>query len=474
MTLRSELPRKVVHISMGGFALLLRWLTPWQALLMAVAALVLNLFFLHRLTGRRLLRPEERETGFSAGIVIYPAVLLGVFVVFQSRLELAAGVWALMAVGDGMATVSGLAIGGPRLPWNAKKTWSGLGAFVLLGAAACAFLIRWTQRARGATAVWPEIEVTWVGGAFLSGGLVDAGGFTFLLLGCLAAAAAAALAESLETSVDDNILVPVVGGAVLLAATLVDPSQLDPSQLEGAPVLARGLALGLAVTAPFAVLAYATRSVDRTGAFAGTLVGTLLYALAGWPGFALLILLVVGGVGVTRLGHSRKAALGIAQEKEGRRGAGSAFANTGAGVAFGFLAMATPFRDLFTLAMVAAFATAIFDTTASEVGKAYGRRHRLVTTLHSVPAGTAGAVSLEGTAAGAVAAVAMAVLASTVGLITIAGAMMAVLGAFLGSTVESFIGAVLGGRRGSDNELLNLTNTVVGAAMAVALYVAFF
>ena len=469
MTLRQELPRKVVHIGMGGFALLLRWLTPWQALLMAVAALVLNLFFLHRLTGRRLLRPEERERGFSAGIVIYPAVLIGVFVVFQSRLELAAGVWALMAVGDGMATVSGLAVGGPRLPWNAKKTWSGLGAFVLLGAAACAFLIRWTQRARGATAVWPEVEVTWVGGAFFSGGLVDAGGLTFLLLGCLAAAAAAALAESLETSVDDNILVPVVGGAVLLAATLV-----DPSQLEGAPVLARGLALGLAVTTPFAVLAYATRSVDRTGALGGTLVGTLLYASAGWPGFALLILLVVGGVGVTRLGHSRKAALGIAQEKGGRRGAGSAFANTGAGVAFGFLAMATPFRDLFTLAMVAAFATAIFDTTASEVGKAYGRRHRLIRSLHSVPAGTAGAVSLEGTAAGAVAAVAMAVLASTVGLITIAGAMTAVLGAFFGSTVESFIGAVLGGRRGSDNELLNLTNTVVGAAMAVALYVAFF
>ena len=470
MTLRSELPRKVVHISMGGFALLLRWLTPWQALLMAVAALVLNLFFLHRLTGGRLLRPEERERGFSAGIVIYPAVLLGVFVVFQSRLELAAGIWALMAVGDGMATVSGLAVGGPRLPWNAKKTWSGLGAFVLLGAAACAFLIRWTQRARGATAVWLEVEVTWVGGAFFSGGLVDGGGFTFLLLGCLAAAAAAALAESLETSVDDNILVPVVGGAVLLAATLVDPSQL----IEGAPVLARGVALGLAVTAPFAVLAYTTRSVDRTGALAGTLVGTLLYAFAGWPGFALLILLVGGGVGVTRLGHSRKAALGIAQERGGRRGAGSAFANTGAGVAFGFLAVATLFPELFTLAMVAAIATAIFDTTASEVGKAYGRRHHLITTLHSVRAGTAGAVSLEGTAAGAVAAVAMAMLASSVGLVTIAGAMTAVLGAFFGSTVESFIGAVLGGRRGSDNELLNLTNTVVGAALAVALYVAFF
>ena len=201
--------------------------------------------------------------------------------------------------------------------------------------------------------------------------------------------------------------------------------------------------------------------------------------IAAYPGmdtalFALLILLVVGGVGVTRLGHSRKVALGIAQERGGRRGAGSAFANTGAGVAFSFLAVATLFPELFTLAMLAAFATAIFDTTASEIGKAYGRRHYLITTLHSVRAGTAGAVSLEGTAAGAVAAVAMAVLASSVGLVTIAGAITAVFGAFFGSTVESFIGAVLGGRRGFDNELLTLTNTVVGGALAVALYVAFF
>ena len=50
VTLRSELPRKLVHIGMGAFALLLRWLTPWQAMLMAVAALILNSWFLPALT----------------------------------------------------------------------------------------------------------------------------------------------------------------------------------------------------------------------------------------------------------------------------------------------------------------------------------------------------------------------------------------------------------------------------------------
>lgn len=177
---------------------------------------------------------------------------------------------------------------------------------------------------------------------------------------------------------------------------------------------------------------------------------------------------------MTRVGHSRKEALGIAEQRDGRRGAGSAFANAGPAVVCGFLAVTTPFPDPFALAMVAAFAAALFDTTASEIGKAYGRRHYLATTLRPVPAGTDGAVSWEGTAAGALAALSMVLLAHQVGLIPLAGAMASAVGALVGSTVESLIGARIGKRRGSDKEVLNVTNAVVGAAVAVALFAAFF
>ena len=191
VTLRSELPRKLVHVGMGAFALLLRWLTPWQAMLMAVAALILNSFFLHGITRGALLRPEERASGFSRGIVLYPAILLLTFIVFRSSLELAAGIWALLAVGDGMATLSGLALRGPRLPWNPKKTWSGLVAFVLFGTAASAWAIRWVQRAG-----------TWtVGGSVASSGLLTLGeadvsgriGDAFLLGGTVGAAGTGSL-----------------------------------------------------------------------------------------------------------------------------------------------------------------------------------------------------------------------------------------------------------------------------------------
>ena len=166
VTLRTEFPRKLLHVGMGAFVLLLRWLTPWQAMLMAAAALVLNAFFLHGLTRGVLLRREERASGFSRGVVLYPAILLLTFIVFRSRLELAAGVWALLAVGDGTAALSGLVLRGPRLPWNHKKTWPGLAAFVLFGTAASAWVIRWVQRAG-----------TWtLGGSLAPGGLLTLGG----------------------------------------------------------------------------------------------------------------------------------------------------------------------------------------------------------------------------------------------------------------------------------------------------------
>lgn len=470
LTLRAELPRKVMHICMGGFALLLRWLTPWQAVLMAVAALVLNVFFLHRLTRQALLRPGERASGISRGVIAYPAALLGVFLIFPSRLELAAGVWGLLAMGDSMATLCGLAVGGPRLPWNRTKRWAGFVTFIVFGTMSSAFLIRWTQLSRGATALWPRIDVTWIGASFFPGGGVDGGGLGFLVVSCFAAAFVAAFAESIESSIDDNFLVPLSGALMLAGSTLIIPAQLAAI----GPMLLSAFLWGLVVTVPFALLAYSTRSVDRSGALGGTLVGTLTYALAGWPGFALLTLLVTVGVGATRFGQSNKTALGIAQERDGCRGAASAFANTGVAVACGFLAVATPFPDIFAMAMVAAFATALFDTTASEVGKAAGRRHYLVTTFRSVPAGTDGAVSLEGTGAGMIAAMAMAVLAVLCGVLTIAGAFAVSVGALAGAMIESLAGALMGERKGSDSEVLNVMNTVVGAAVAVALFQAFF
>ncbi len=489
---------------MGAFALLLRWLTPWQAMLMAVAALVLNSFFLHAITRGTLLRPDERASRFSRGVVLYPAILLLTFIVFRSRLELAAGVWALLAVGDGMATLSGLVLRGPRLPWNHKKTWSGLGAFVLLGTLASAWVIRWVQRAGTWTlggSFVPDGLLTLggsdvsgrIGDAFLSSGTVGAAGavgavavpgsLLFLVIGCLVATTAAALAESLDTKVDDNILVPVVGGAALWVATLVDPGLLvaagatsGAGDVLAAPVGATGSwtvawLTGAAITVPVAVIAYLARAVDRGGAVAGVLLATVLYAYAAWPGLVMLGGLMVIGTGVTRLGYAQKEVLGVAERRGGRRGIGSVVGNAGAGTAFAFLAVATPYPGAFSIAMVAAFATALFDTTATEVGQAFGRYTVLVTTWRAVPEGTPGGVSLVGTMAGVSGATVLAGVGWAMGLVAGAGALAVTFGAFCGSTLESFLGAMMGRGPRSDHHLRNLLSTVVGAGVAWGLVV---
>jgi uncharacterized protein (TIGR00297 family) len=366
-----------------------------------------------------------------------------------------------------MATLCGLLVGGPRLPWNRVKSWAGLAAFVLWGTAASAFLIRWTQQAvfdaEGRGAAFPD----WVGGSFLDGvGPHFAGSGLLLVLGCLAAATAAAFAESLDAGIDDNILVPLAGGATLWSATLVEPSRLAAATATLGPQFA----WGALVNGVLALAAFAAKGVGRSGALWGWVLGTLLFGLAGWRGFLMLLVFFVLGTATTKCGYARKAALGIAQDRGGRRGARNAFANVSAGLIFAFLAVSTGHPALMTVAMVAAFATATCDTVSSEIGQAYGRRHYLITTFRRVRPGTDGAVSLEGTLSGWIGAAVVAVVAREIGLIDLPAVAAVVIGAVAGATFESYLDALSRGRLRLDNELVNFLNTLVGALVGAALY----
>ena len=77
--------------------------------------------------------------------------------------------------------------------------------------------------------------------------------------------------------------------------------------------------LALPVTAAFAALAYRLGMASPRGALGGLLVGTLVYACLGPQGFALLVLFVVGGSALTRLGYDRKRRAGGAEARGGRR-----------------------------------------------------------------------------------------------------------------------------------------------------------
>lgn len=434
-----ELLRKVTHMSMGLFALSLRWLGPFWGAALALTALAFNLFLFPRIGGRKMWRQEEVAKGSSLGIVLYPLAVLLLILAFYRRLEVAAAAWAILAFGDGMASVAGMQLGRSKLPWNPRKSWIGSAAYVFFGGMAAGALLLWTAPG--------QYEIPFA-----------------MAVGFAAALLAAGL-ESLPQGLDDNIGVPLVSGLFLLGLVLTagrwDEFLADPG-------LPQRLLWAALVNGALAAAAYAARTVDRSGVVAGFLVGFAIWAFLGWQGFLLLLAFFVIGSACTKLGYRKKAAAKLAQEKGGRRGARHALANAGVAVACALFAALTPHPVLFALAFAGAFATAASDTASSEIGQLLGRRTYLVTTFKPVPRGTEGAVSLEGTLAGVLASAVIGALGAALGLFPWAGVLAVMVAAFVGTTFESVVGAALEKRHLLDNEALNFLNTLVGALVAAA------
>ena len=437
---RGELLRKIVHVGCGGFAFLLRDLSPPQASALAVSAFLFNWQVLPRMGGRTLWRSADHAQGFPRGILLYPLSVLALILYFWSSLWMAAALWGVLAFGDGSASLVGQTVGGPRLPWNRDKGWAGFAAFIVFGTLGAACLIAWTSRLPLDPFAWHAPRT--FGVAFV----------TTLLC---------ALVESLPTTLDDNFTVPLIGALVL---PLV--AQADPSLWASDPGFPGRVFLGLGLNLAVALGAMAAGSIDLGGAVSAVVIGTVITAGLGVGGFAVMMAFFVLGSLATRLGYRVKAARGIAQEKGGARGWRNAWAN---GAVPAFLAalaglIAVPLHDLLVLAYAAAVATAAADTCSSEVGKAYGRRTFLITSLRPVAPGTEGAVSLEGTLGGFLGGLAVAFTGVAFGLYGAREATLVGVAALLGSLAESVLGTVAERNGWMGNDLLNATNTAIGAA----------
>ncbi len=437
----SETRRQIVHMTMGVFALLLRVLTWWQAAACAAAALAFNLLLLPRLGGRALYRPVDAARGYPVGIVVYPLVVLVLSLALPRRLDIVAAAWGMMAVGDGAATLIGRHSRGPRLPWNRDKSVEGTAAFILLGSAAAILLAWWTR-----PAVHPAPHLLFVIGAPVVAGIV------------------AGLVETIPVRLDDNISVPVSTAAVLWGLSLITRD----AAVAGWPGVS-AILLAAAVNAIVATLGWRARTVSTAGAVAGAGIGFVVFACAGLAGWLLLFASFLAAAITSRMGLQRKALLGIAEEREGRRGPGNALANCGVAAFAAILAILTPYHVVAMLAFVTALTAGASDTVASEIGKAWGRWTFLVPTFARVKPGTPGAISMEGTAAGLVAALALVALSLALQLMPPHLFWFAVVGATVGSLAESWLGATLEGPGVLDNDLLNFLNTAIGAVTAIVL-----
>ena len=233
-------------------------------------------------------------------------------------------------------------------------------------------------------------------------------------------------------------------------------------------LVAMGLTTGLGLVGWKLV----SKLLTPTGLLHAWILGVLIWGTLGWAGYIVVWFYFLVGSGVTRVGRAQKEAAGIAEKRSGARGPENVWGSAAVGTlcALGTLLVPVSYRSLFLLGYVASFSTKLSDTTASEVGKAYGQRTFLITTLQPVPRGTEGAVSLEGTLAGMVASVVIALLGWGVGLTDPLGIGLCVIAAFVATTIESLIGATLQSQfEWLTNEVVNGINTAIGAMVAVGL-----
>ena len=428
--------RLAVHVSMVGFALLIGRLAPWLIALCAGGAFVFNLWLLPRLTRRRLEKPQERAQGLALGLLMYPAVLTGLALLFyQQQVFLAVG-WGAMAFGDAAAGYLGRR-GGRPIPWQPSKHWLGVIAFVLVAFPLTLGLI------------WLLPEATRLG--------LPMSSWAWLLLGALLLAA---LVETIPGLIDDNFSVPL---AASLAA-LLGYQWLT----QGAFFLLLNLGWGLFGIVAFSVVSTWTGKIDGAGATAGGLIAMGLFLGGNFPALVPLFLFFVLGTLASSWGRRRKQALGLAQEDGGQRGLRHALANGGVAGLAGLLAWSLPGQEtLWLTALAGALASAIGDTLSSELGNLYGRRYLDLLTLQPGERGQDGVISLEGTLLGAGGSLLMALVAAwgLPGVLWWA----VLLGGLAGNLADSLLGATLQRRGLMTNHSVNFACTIAGATVAALL-----
>lgn len=269
------------------------------------------------------------------------------------------------------------------------------------------------------------------------------------------------------------------------------------------------LLLGAMLAMIIAALAYRRGSLDLSGAIGAVLVGTLVFAGGGLAGGLLLVAFFVTSSALSHYHARTKEPLAEKFQKGSRRDLGQVLANGGWSACLALVFGLVP-QPIFFFALAGAMATVNADTWATELGVLSKHPPRLITNGQVVAIGTSGAITLLGTLVALCGALLIGILgfAATAAsalfptwfypvrgaafLIPIAG-----VSGLLGSLFDSLLGAtvqaiyycdfdqketesarhrcgretrLVRGWRWLDNDWVNLFASVVGSAIAAALY----
>ena len=282
----------------------------------------------------------------------------------------------------------------------------------------------------------------------------------------IVAAITAAFVETIPIKLDDNVSVPFAAGAIMALATTVDTQALQFAR----PVLSDRLAWAVVINVTMAMAVQLAGSLTWTGAITGTLIGIVIYlGLRPRRMDPAASHLRQRGRQFPRGTRSSKMIRGIAEGREGRRGAGNAIANCVVGAIGAWLMIVEPSDMRGALVLSAGLIAGASDTVASEIGKAFGGVPRVFPSFRPAAAGTPGAISAIGTLAGLTAAVVMSLYAGAY----LPGGSAIMLPVVIGATAGAFAESALATQFERDgvlnNDVLNFLNTGVAALVAVGV-----
>ena len=203
--------------------------------------------------------------------------------------------------------------------------------------------------------------------------------------------------------------------------------------------------IGLILAIIIAYLAYRAHSLNKSGAAAATLVGTIIFGLGGFQWTILLLTFFITSSGLSRAFKKRKQGLNEKFSKGHERDAGQVFGNGGLATAFVLVHALYPESSIGWVGFAASLAAVNADTWATELGVLNPTPPRIITDLGKrVEKGTSGGVSLFGTFASLLGSAVIALPAalftgnwSLFPLITLAGLAGSLFDSLLGATVQT-------------------------------------
>jgi uncharacterized protein (TIGR00297 family) len=160
------------------------------------------------------------------------------------------------------------------------------------------------------------------------------------------------------------------------------------------------LLYGFLLALIIAFLAYRAHSLNKSGALAAIVTGTIIFGVGGWEWAILLLTFFITSSALSRAFKKRKQGLDEKYSKGHERDVGQVLGNGGVAALFALLHGFFPVALWPWLGFAAALAAVNADTWATELGVLNPHPPRMITNLRKVvEKGTSGGVSLVGTAA---------------------------------------------------------------------------